>query len=81
MNNIEAIIKPFQPGDAGEALSGLGVEGLTVSKIKGFGRQRGHMGENPAAGRGTDAPGGEAPLGGSERKCLISRRNRAVNNS
>ena len=42
MNKIEAIIKPFKLDDVKEALSGLGVKGLTISEVKGFGRQRGH---------------------------------------
>ena len=42
MKKIEAIIKPFKLDDVKEALSGLGVKGLTVSEVKGFGRQRGH---------------------------------------
>jgi len=42
MKKIEAIIKPFKLEDVKEALSGLGVEGMTVSEGKGFGRQKGH---------------------------------------
>ena len=42
MKKIEAIIKPFKLEDVKEALAGLGVEGMTVSEVKGFGRQRGH---------------------------------------
>ena len=42
MKKIEAIIKPFKLEDLKEALSGLGVEGMTVSEVKGFGRQKGH---------------------------------------
>ena len=42
MKKIEAIIKPFKLDDVKEALSGLGVEGMTVSEVKGFGRQKGH---------------------------------------
>ena len=42
MKKIEAIIKPFKLEDVKEALSGLGVEGMTVSDVKGFGRQKGH---------------------------------------
>lgn len=42
MRKIEAIIKPFKLDDVKEALSGLGVEGMTVSEVKGFGRQKGH---------------------------------------
>ena len=42
MKKIEAIIKPFKLDDVKEALSGLGVQGMTVSEVKGFGRQKGH---------------------------------------
>ena len=42
MKKIEAIIKPFKLDEVKDGLSGLGVKGLTVSEVKGFGRQRGH---------------------------------------
>jgi nitrogen regulatory protein P-II 1 len=42
MKLIKAIIKPFKIDDVKEALSEVGVEGLTVSEVKGFGRQKGH---------------------------------------
>ena len=42
MKKIEAIIKPFKLDDVKDGLSGLGVKGLTVTEINGFGRQRGH---------------------------------------
>jgi nitrogen regulatory protein P-II 1 len=42
MKKIEAIIKPFKLEDVKEALSAMGVEGMTVSEVKGFGRQKGH---------------------------------------
>jgi nitrogen regulatory protein P-II 1 len=42
MKKIEAIIKPFKLEDVKEALSEIGVEGMTVSEVKGFGRQKGH---------------------------------------
>ena len=42
MKKIEAIIKPFKLEDVKEALSGVGVEGMTVCEVKGFGRQKGH---------------------------------------
>ena len=42
MKKIEAIIKPFKLDDVKDGLSSLGVKGLTVSEVKGFGRQRGH---------------------------------------
>lgn len=42
MKKIEAIIKPFKLEDVKEALAALGIEGMTVSEVKGFGRQKGH---------------------------------------
>lgn len=42
MKKIEAVIKPFKLDDVKEALSALGVQGMTVSEVKGFGRQKGH---------------------------------------
>ncbi len=42
MKKIEAIIKPFKMDDVREALSDIGVTGMTVSEVKGFGRQKGH---------------------------------------
>lgn len=42
MKKIEAIIKPFKLEDVKEALSAVGIEGMTVSEVKGFGRQKGH---------------------------------------
>ena len=42
MKKIEAIIKPFKLDEAKEALSEIGITGLTVSEVKGFGRQKGH---------------------------------------
>jgi nitrogen regulatory protein PII len=42
MKKVEAIIKPFKLEDVKEALSALGVQGMTVSEVKGFGRQKGH---------------------------------------
>jgi len=42
MKKVEAIIKPFKLEDVKEALSELGIEGMTVTEVKGFGRQRGH---------------------------------------
>jgi nitrogen regulatory protein P-II 1 len=42
MKKIEAIIKPFKLEDVKEALAGVGVEGMTVTEVKGFGRQKGH---------------------------------------
>ncbi len=42
MKKVEAIIKPFKLDDVKEALAGIGVEGLTVTEVKGFGRQKGH---------------------------------------
>ena len=42
MKKIDAIIKPFKLEDVKEALATVGVEGLTVTEVKGFGRQKGH---------------------------------------
>ena len=42
MKLIKAIIKPFKLDDVREALSEIGVQGITVSEVKGFGRQKGH---------------------------------------
>ena len=42
MKYIVAIIKPFRLDDVREALSAIGVKGMTVSEVKGFGRQKGH---------------------------------------
>ncbi len=42
MKKIEAIIKPFKLDEVREALSAIGVTGLTVTEVKGFGRQKGH---------------------------------------
>ena len=42
MKKVEAIIKPFKLDEVREALSEIGVTGLTVTEVKGFGRQKGH---------------------------------------
>jgi nitrogen regulatory protein P-II 1 len=42
MKKIEAIIKPFKLDEVKEALASIGVQGLTTSEVKGFGRQKGH---------------------------------------
>lgn len=42
MKKIEAIIKPFKLDDVKQGLTDLGVKGMTVTEVKGFGRQRGH---------------------------------------
>src|ERR1700738_5469729 len=42
LKKIEAIIKPFKLTEVREALSDLGIEGMTVTEVKGFGRQKGH---------------------------------------
>ena len=42
MKKIEAIIKPFKLNDVKEGLTKLGIQGMTVTEVKGFGRQRGH---------------------------------------
>ncbi|UCH48848.1 MAG: P-II family nitrogen regulator [Betaproteobacteria bacterium] len=42
MKKVEAVIKPFKLDEVREALSAIGVAGLTVTEVKGFGRQKGH---------------------------------------
>jgi nitrogen regulatory protein P-II 1 len=42
MKKIEAIIKPFKLDEVKEALHGVGIQGMTVTEVKGFGRQKGH---------------------------------------
>jgi len=42
MRKIEAIIKPFKLDEVKEALSAIGIQGMTVTEVKGFGRQKGH---------------------------------------
>lgn len=42
MKKIEAIIKPFKLDDVKDALNGIGVKGMTISDVKGYGRQKGH---------------------------------------
>ena len=42
MKKIEAIVKPFKMEDVKEALTEIGIAGMTVSEVKGFGRQKGH---------------------------------------
>jgi nitrogen regulatory protein P-II 1 len=42
MKKVEAVIKPFKLDEVREALSGVGVSGMTVTEVKGFGRQKGH---------------------------------------
>jgi len=42
MKKIEAIIKPFKLDEVKEALNGIGISGLTVTEVKGYGRQKGH---------------------------------------
>jgi nitrogen regulatory protein P-II 1 len=42
MKKIEAIIKPFKLDDVKDALNGIGITGMTMSEVKGYGRQKGH---------------------------------------
>ena len=42
MKKVEAIIKPFKLDEVKEALNAVGIQGITVSEVKGFGRQKGH---------------------------------------
>jgi nitrogen regulatory protein P-II 1 len=43
MKKIEAVIKPFKLDDVKDALNGIGIQGMTVTEVKGFGRQKGHV--------------------------------------
>jgi nitrogen regulatory protein P-II 1 len=49
MKKIDAIIKPFKMDDVREALAEAGINGMTVTEVKGFGRQKGHTELNPGA--------------------------------
>ena len=62
MHLITAIIKPFKLDDVRTALSEIGVQGMTVTEVKGFGRQKGHTELYPA-GRGTISLGPRMGLG------------------
>lgn len=42
MKKVEAIVKPFKVEEVKEALAAIGIEGMTISEVKGFGRQKGH---------------------------------------
>ncbi|NLI33304.1 MAG: P-II family nitrogen regulator [Deltaproteobacteria bacterium] len=42
MKRVEAIIKPFKLDDVKEKLAGIGIKGMTVTEVRGFGRQKGH---------------------------------------
>ncbi len=42
MKKIEAIVKPFKLDDVKEALNEIGIQGMTISEVKGYGRQKGH---------------------------------------
>ena len=42
MKKVEAIVKPFKLEEVKEALAGLGIQGMTITEVKGFGRQKGH---------------------------------------
>ena len=42
MKKVEAIVKPFKLEEVKDALTGLGIQGMTVTEVKGFGRQKGH---------------------------------------
>jgi len=42
MKKVEAIIKPFKLDDVKEALNDIGIQGMTISEVKGYGRQKGH---------------------------------------
>jgi nitrogen regulatory protein P-II 1 len=42
MKKVEAIVKPFKLEEVKEALAGIGIQGMTITEVKGFGRQKGH---------------------------------------
>jgi nitrogen regulatory protein P-II 1 len=42
MHKVEAVIKPFKLDEVKDALNGIGIQGITVSEVRGFGRQKGH---------------------------------------
>ena len=42
MKKVEAVVKPFKLEDVKSALTALGIQGMTVAEVKGFGRQKGH---------------------------------------
>jgi nitrogen regulatory protein PII len=68
MKLITAIIKPFKLDDVRSALSDIGVQGVTVSEVKGFGRQKGHTELVPWCGvRGRFPAEGEAGDSGRRR--------------
>lgn len=50
MKKIDAIIKPFKLDDVREALAEVGITGMTVTEVKGFGRQKGHTEPGPRRG-------------------------------
>ena len=43
MKKVEAIVKPFKLDDVKDALNGIGINGMTITEVKGFGRQKGHV--------------------------------------
>jgi nitrogen regulatory protein P-II 1 len=43
MKKVEAIIKPFKLDEVKDALNGIGINGMTITEVKGFGRQKGHV--------------------------------------
>ena len=68
MKLISAIIKPFKLDEVREALSAIGVQGITVTEVKGFGRQKGHTELYRGAEYVVDFPAqGEDRCGGSRR--------------
>ncbi len=64
MKKIEAIIKPFKLEEVKDALGDVGIEGMTVSEVKGFGRQKGHT--EIYRGSGRRQPGGRRRVGDRE---------------
>ncbi len=67
MKKIEAIIKPFRLDEVKNALHAVGVSGLTVTEVKGFGRQKGHRGSGARRGTPSSTAGRSTSWSSSRR--------------
>ena len=65
MKKIEAVIKPFKLDDVKEALNEIGIQGMTISEVKGYGRQKGHK----EIYRGSRICGGFYPQNQNRNRC------------
>jgi nitrogen regulatory protein P-II 1 len=74
MKKIEAIVRPFKVDEVKDALSEVGIEGMTITEVKGFGRQRGH----PVTYSGTEYNGAFMPKVKFEIVVSDARVQRAV---